>query len=56
MGQYGYHQSVDFPTIENATLIDHVYSKLHRSEIQAKPITIYYSYHEAITINISQRS
>lgn len=56
MEQYGYHQSVDFPTRENATLIDRVYSKLHRLEIQAKPIPIYYSYHEAISINISQRS
>lgn len=56
MEQYGYHQSVDFPTTENATLIDHVYSKLHRSKIQAKPMPIYYSYHEAISINIPQRS
>lgn len=53
MEQYGYHQSVDFPTTENATLIDHVYSKLHRSKIQAKPMPIYYSYHEAISLNIS---
>lgn len=53
MEQYGYHESVDFPTTENATLIDHVYSKLHRSKIQAKPMPIYYSYHEAISLNIS---
>lgn len=58
MEQYRYHQSVDFPTTENATLIDHghVYSKLHRSKIQAKPMPIYYSYHEAISLNISQIS
>lgn len=53
MQRYGYQQWVDFPTTENATLIDHVYTKLKLSKIQTKLLPTYYSYHEAISINIS---
>lgn len=51
MQRYGYQQCVDFPTAENATLI--VYTELNLSKIQTKLLPTYYSYHEAISINIS---
>lgn len=38
MKSYGYQQTVDFPTTENATLIDHVYTKLQRSKMQTTPL------------------
>lgn len=52
MKSYGYQQTVDFPTTENATLIDHVYTKLQMSKIQTTPLPTYYSYHEAISMNL----
>lgn len=38
MKSYGYQQTVDFPTTENATLIDHVYTKLQKSKMQTTPL------------------
>lgn len=54
MEQYGFHQLVTFPTTENRTLIDHVYSTIPPSDIQISLVPTYYSYHEAISIQIKK--
>lgn len=52
MKEFGYHQLVDFPTTENRTLIDHVYSAIPNG-IHVHVCPTYYSYHEAIRIDMS---
>lgn len=52
MKEFGYQQLVDFPTTENRTLIDHVYSTISNG-INVHVCPTYYSYHEAISIDMS---
>ncbi|XP_061190015.1 uncharacterized protein LOC133197842 [Saccostrea echinata] len=55
MEQFGYHQLVTFPTTDNRTLIDHVYTTIPPTNIQVSLCPTYYSYHEAISINIPSK-
>lgn len=52
MKEFGYHQLVGFATTENRTLIDHVYSNIPNG-IHVHVCPTYYSYHEAIRIDMS---
>lgn len=50
----GYRQIVDFKTTEGATILDHVYvSKSLKAEVVK--MSTYYSYHDALILNIKSR-
>lgn len=54
MEENGYHQLVTFPTTENWTLIDHVYTNIPLTQLQILPLPTYFSYHEAITLTLAK--
>lgn len=54
MEENGYHQLVTFPTTENGTLIDHVYTNIPLTQLQILPLPTYFSYHEAITLTLAK--
>ena len=54
MENSGFRQLVTFHTTENRTLIDHVYSTIPSTEIQVSLVPTYFSYHEAISIQITK--
>lgn len=54
MEENGYHQLVTFPTTENGTLIDHVYTNIPLTQLQVLPLPTYFSYHEAITLTLAK--
>ncbi len=51
MSEHGYKQCVVYATTEKGTLIDHVYVRGIES-VQCDVIPTYYSYHEAISVNV----
>ena len=53
MSTNGFSQLVTFPTTEGGTSIDHVYVYgIHQNEINVSLLQTYYSYHDAVIINV----